>query len=101
MGVHALPAQEKASEWRDGYAYVSALLRALASSAVGSSETPPSPRGTCVLTGAGVIMKVIDVAFLLLTSQSRKARYAGYECDVRKAQVAGYVGVVPPGSEHG
>ncbi|KAM5356019.1 hypothetical protein ACJ41O_002665 [Fusarium nematophilum] len=34
------------------------------------------------------IIKVIDVAFLLLTSKSRTMRYPQYECDVRKSQVA-------------
>ncbi|QGI75914.1 unnamed protein product [Fusarium fujikuroi] len=34
------------------------------------------------------IAKVIDVAFLLLTSRSRVMRYPQYICDVRKSQVA-------------
>ncbi|KAG7420896.1 Telomerase reverse transcriptase [Fusarium oxysporum f. sp. rapae] len=34
------------------------------------------------------IAKVIDVAFLLLTSKSRVMRYPHYICDVRKSQVA-------------
>ncbi|KAL6357993.1 hypothetical protein LRP88_08172 [Fusarium phalaenopsidis] len=34
------------------------------------------------------IMKVIDVAFLLLTSKSRTMRYPQYKCDIRKSQVA-------------
>ncbi|ENH60834.1 hypothetical protein FOC1_g10015638 [Fusarium oxysporum f. sp. cubense race 1] len=34
------------------------------------------------------IAKVIDVAFLLLTSKSRVMRYPQYICDVRKSQVA-------------
>ncbi|KAF5623318.1 telomerase reverse transcriptase [Fusarium sp. NRRL 52700] len=34
------------------------------------------------------IAKVIDVAFLLLTSRSRVMRYPQYVCDVRKSQVA-------------
>lgn len=33
-------------------------------------------------------MKIIDVAFLLLTSRSRKMRFEQYECDVRKGQVS-------------
>lgn len=33
-------------------------------------------------------MKVIDVAFLLLTSKSRTMRYPQYKCDIRKSQVA-------------
>lgn len=31
--------------------------------------------------------ELVDVAFLLLTSKSRKARYPGYECAVKKTQV--------------
>ena len=36
----------------------------------------------------GTIIKVIDVAFLLLTGKSRRERYEQYSCDVRKGQVA-------------
>ncbi|KAF4455059.1 telomerase reverse transcriptase [Fusarium austroafricanum] len=36
----------------------------------------------------GTIAKVIDVAFLLLTSKSRMMRYPQYTCNVRKSQVA-------------
>ena len=35
----------------------------------------------------GTIIKVIDVAFMLLTGKSRKMRYQEYSCDLRKAQV--------------
>ncbi|KAH6961275.1 hypothetical protein DER45DRAFT_193002 [Fusarium avenaceum] len=34
------------------------------------------------------ISRVIDVAYLLLTSKSRIARYPQYTCDIRKSQVA-------------
>ena len=33
------------------------------------------------------IRELVDVSFLLLTSKSRKARYPGYECTVKKTQV--------------
>ena len=38
--------------------------------------------------GSGTIIKVIDIAFFLLTSKSRKMRYETYSCDVRKSQVS-------------
>ncbi|RSL70645.1 hypothetical protein CEP53_001789 [Fusarium sp. AF-6] len=43
------------------------------------------PSGELVIR---TILKVVDVAFLLLTSKSRTMRYPQYKCDVRKSQVA-------------
>lgn len=43
---------------------------------------------TSLTLSLGSIVKVIDVAFLLLTSNSRRMRYEHYSCDLRKAQVA-------------
>ncbi|KAF4460773.1 hypothetical protein FALBO_12428, partial [Fusarium albosuccineum] len=43
------------------------------------------PRSELVIR---TITKVIDVAFLLLTSKSRTMRYPQYRCDIRKSQVA-------------
>ena len=37
---------------------------------------------------ARTVAKVVDVAFLLLTGASRRARHPGYECGLRRAQVA-------------
>ncbi|KAK3341629.1 hypothetical protein B0T25DRAFT_558812 [Lasiosphaeria hispida] len=42
--------------------------------------------------GSGLLIDtvkaLVEVAFLLLTSKSRKARYPGYDCTVRKTQLA-------------
>ncbi|KAL7935257.1 hypothetical protein V8C35DRAFT_298970 [Trichoderma chlorosporum] len=35
----------------------------------------------------GTIKKVVDIAFLILTSKWRKKRFEKYACDIRKAQV--------------
>ncbi|KAL7945906.1 hypothetical protein V8C42DRAFT_321915 [Trichoderma barbatum] len=40
----------------------------------------------CSLT-AGTIKKVVDIAFLILTSKWRKMRFEKYACEIRKAQV--------------
>lgn len=40
----------------------------------------------CPLT-AGTIKKVVDIAFLILTSKWRKMRFKKYACEIRKAQV--------------
>lgn len=42
------------------------------------------PAGLLIAT----IKELIDVAFLLLTSKTRKLRYPGYRCSVKKTQVA-------------
>ncbi|KAI9171577.1 Telomerase reverse transcriptase [Paramyrothecium foliicola] len=36
------------------------------------------------------IAKVVNVAFLLLTGQSRKSRYPNYQCEIRKTQITSY-----------
>ncbi|TFA98595.1 hypothetical protein CCMA1212_009735 [Trichoderma ghanense] len=35
----------------------------------------------------GTIKKVMDIAFLILTSKWRKMRFENYACEIRKAQV--------------
>lgn len=37
----------------------------------------------------GTIKKVVDIAFLILTSKWRKMRFEKYACEIRKAQVIG------------
>ena len=39
-------------------------------------------------TGPGTIGRLIDVAFILLTSRSRKARFPGYKFSFKQNQVA-------------
>ncbi|KAL7629462.1 Telomerase reverse transcriptase [Parahypoxylon ruwenzoriense] len=48
---------------------------------------PPQkqPPGTLVIRA---VSKVIDMAFLLLKSKTRKLRYPGYTCDVKKLEVS-------------
>lgn len=48
---------------------------------------PRGKRPTARLV-VGAIRDLIDVAFLLLASESRAARYPGYRCEVKKQQVA-------------
>jgi telomerase reverse transcriptase len=48
-----------------------------------SKDKRPAPKLV-----VSAIKNVIDVAFLLLASESRAKRYPGYKCDVKKQQVA-------------
>lgn len=43
--------------------------------------------GTNCTSTAGTIKKVVDIAFLILTSKWRKKRFEKYACEIRKAQV--------------
>jgi telomerase reverse transcriptase len=36
----------------------------------------------------GTIQKLVDTAYLLLVSKTRKLRYPGYVCDVKKCEVS-------------
>ena len=40
-----------------------------------------------LLSVIGTIKKVVDIAFLILTSKWRKMRFEKYACEIRKAQV--------------
>ncbi|KAF7541210.1 hypothetical protein G7Z17_g12014 [Cylindrodendrum hubeiense] len=51
-------------------------------------DTAHNSARTVITSLHGTISKVIDVAFLLLTSKSRTMRYPQYACGVKKAQVA-------------
>lgn len=39
------------------------------------------------VTILGTIKKVVDIAFLILTSKWRKMQFEKYACEIRKAQV--------------